>query len=342
MTTSTEIDLLNDEPEFPESETGVRRQLDYLGFAPCPIRSEIRRRLHRHYEEARLRAGLEPKWYMSSGCGDTNPYDEFWGFETEAELPALITEGGIADIFRPEFTQRWVVTGVFGPLPVPKLRPEFAEAGMADPLGVYHIYGVFPHVILVDLKRLGSRPVPASWADLLNPVYRKDVIIGGWEDEISDVVLFNFHKEFGEEGLELLGRNVRDFWSAAEMARTAGSDSPKGAAIYVLPWFFAAGNPHKEQTQLVWPLDGVLAMPLFLLGKPKVNSAAKVALDFFTGRECAEFMASVHFPPSADFGKSTPALPGKLKWLGWDYIRSHDLNELRVPLNAVFSRGFKA
>lgn len=342
MTTTETLDLLNDEPVFPETENGRKRQLDYLGYAPCPIRTEIRRRLHRRFETERLRSGLDTKWFMSMGCGDADPYDEFWRTEDQAGLPALISEGGIADIFRPEFTRRWVETGVYGKLPAPALRPEFAEAGMRDPLGAYHIYGVFPHVILADLKRLGERPLPRTWADLLNPMYRRDLIIGGWEDDVSDVILFNFHKEFGEAGLEALGRNVKGFWSGAEMARTAGTESPKGVALYVVPWFFASGSPHKERIRIVWPEDGVLAMPLFLLGKPELNPAAQIAFDFFTSPECAEFMAKVHFPPSLDAGEATPALPGKLKWLGWDYLRNHDLEALREPLNAAFSKGYKA
>ena len=345
MTTSVEsIDLSNEEPVFPEAENGLKRSLDYLGYAPCPIRADIRRRLHRRFEAERLRTGLEPKWFMPTGCADPDPYEEIWGSDDEAGMPALISEGGIADILRPAFVRRWVDTGVYGPLPsTPKLRAEFEEAGMRDPAGVYHIYGVFSQVILVDLKRLGDRPLPSTWADLLDPVYRKDVIIGGEEGDISDVVLFNFHKEFGEPGLEALGRNVRDFWNSAQMARTAGTENPKGAALYVVPWFFASGNPHKERTRIVWPADGVLSMPLFLIGKPQSTPAARLAFDFFTGPECAAFMAQVHFPPSLDFGASTPALPGKLKWLGWDYLRGHgDLNDLRAPLNAAFLKGFRA
>jgi hypothetical protein len=67
-----------------------------------------------------------------------------------------------------------------------------------------------------------------------------------------------------------------------------------------------------------------------------------VALDFLTGPEWAAFMTKVCFPPSAFHGESTPPLPGKLKWLGWDYLRSNDLEALNAPLNAAFSKGRRA
>ena len=42
-------DLLNDEPVFPETETNSRRRLDLLAYAPCPVRNELRQRLHWHF-----------------------------------------------------------------------------------------------------------------------------------------------------------------------------------------------------------------------------------------------------------------------------------------------------
>ena len=337
--TAEATDLLNDEPAFPENETGVRRQLDYLGWAPCPVRTELRQRLHRYFAAVARKGGAEPLWFMPAGCHSANVYDDLWRTTDAVELPGLISDTGFGDFNRPEFVRRWLDTRIFAPIPDADVRAEFREAGLIDPRGLHRVYGANPEVILVDLQRLGDRPLPRTWADVLHPRFRRDVVISGEPGDIHESLLFGIYRDHGDAGLAALGANVRDFMHPAEMAKTAGSQSPRGAALFVLPGFFARSGPHKAATQIVWPEEGAYLTPLYLLRKRDARPAAALALAYLCGAEWAAFLAKVGLAPAR---AGSPPLPGKLRWVGWDFVRQNDIEALRAPLNAAFVRGYNA
>lgn len=328
--------ILSEEPVFPESENGRRRKLDYLGYAPCPVRAEMRRQMHRYFQTQRPVGVDEPKWFVPSSCHDANVYDGLWQTEDESELPGLISEVGLGDFNRPQFLQRWLDTATFDPLSDDAVRPEFREAGLVDPRKKHRVFGVIPEVILVDLKRLGKRPLPRTWTDLLDPRFRRDVVISGEEGDIHESFLFGLNKDHGETALMALGENVVNFMHPAEMSKTAGTANPKGAALYILPLFFALGCPRKEGTAIVWPEEGVYLNPLYLFRKHGARPDAALAQDFLLGKQWADHLAKVGLVPAR---AGSPTLPGKLRWLGWDYVRTHDLDAMRAPLNAAFVKG---
>lgn len=336
ITATQEIDLLDEEPVFPESEAGVRRQLDYLGYAPCPVRAEMRRQMHRYFRTQRP-AGLgEPRWFVPSSCHDANVYDGLWQTEDESALPGVISEVGFGDFNRPQFIQRWLDGGAFAPISDDELRPEFREAGLADDKKIHRVIGANVEVILVDFKRLGSRPLPKTWADILHPRFRRDVVISGEEGDIHESFLFGLNKDHGATALTALGANVVNFMHPAEMAKTADTENPKGAALYILPWFFAKSVPRRDATAVVWPEEGAYLSPLYLFRKRNARPEASLALDFLLSKQWATHLAKVGLAPARI---ESPALPGKLRWLGWDYIRNHDLETMRAPLNAAFVEG---
>ncbi len=332
-------DLLNDDPVFPETETNQRRRLDFLGYAPCPLRNELKGRLHRHFRAIAARGGEAPAWFMPAGCHSPNPYDELWQTTDAAALPGLISETGFGDYNRPEFLKRWFDTGVFGPVEAGAVRPEFLDAGLVDPQGQFHIYGAVPEVVLVDLNRLGDRPIPRTWADVFHPRFRHDVIVSGEQGDIHESLVYGIGKDHGEAGLAALGANVGDFFHPAEMAKMAGSANPKGAALYLLPNFFAKSCPHKQATRIIWPEEGAYMNPLYLFRKADAGPAAQPALDYLCGAEWGAHLAKVGFVPAR---ADSPPAPGKLRWVGWDFVRTHDLEALKTANNAAFVRGYES
>ena len=328
-----------DEPVFPETENNQRRRLDYLGYAPCPLRNELRQRLHRHFCAIEAKEGAVPAWFMPAGCHSPNPYDELWQTTDAAELPGLISETGFGDYNRPEFARRWFDTGVFGKVEAGVIRPEFHEAGLVDPLGQLHVYGAVPELILVDLKRLGDRPLPRTWADVLHPRFRHDVILSGEPGEIHESLVHCLSLDHGEAGMAALGANVRDFFHPAEMAKMAGSANPKGAALYILPNFFAKSCPHREAVKVVWPEEGAYLNPLYLFRKRDAGTAVALVQDYLCGTDWSAHLAKVGFVPAR---ADAPALPGKLRWVGWAYVRSNDLTSVAATMNAAFVRGYES
>lgn len=333
------LGILNDDPVFPETENGLSRQLDFLCYAPCPLRTELRQRLHRHFLKDSNVGTSAPVWFMPAGCHSPNPYDDLWRTTDEAALPSMIVETGFGDFNRPEFVRRWFDNGVFAPITDGELCPEFVEAGLVDAQGQHRVISVSPEIVLVDLKRLGDRPLPRTWADVLSPRFKRDIIISGEPGSIHESLLYGLHKDHGDRGLEALGANVRGFMHPAEMAKTAGSPSPRGAALYLLPAFFAKSAPHRDATRMVWPEDGAYLTPQYYFRKASSSPAVKLASDYMCGVDWAAHLAKIGFAPARP---GSPPLPGRLRWVGWDYVRSNDLDALREPLNAAFVRGHQS
>ncbi|PTY05111.1 hypothetical protein DB347_16665 [Opitutaceae bacterium EW11] len=338
VNTTRSTDALDEEPVFPEIENGRRRRLDFLGYAPCPVRNELRQRLHRRFLALAAANGAPPVWFMPAGCHEPNPYDELWRTEDAAELPALIAETGFGGFNQPSFVRRWLDSETFAAVPDDAVRPEFADAGLLDSRRQHRVIAANVEIVLADLNRLGARPLPRTWADILHARFQGDIIVSGGPGNIHESILFSLYRDHGEDGLSALGANVREFMHPAEMAKTAGSASPRGAALYVLPWFFARAAPHRPATRVVWPEEGAYLTPQYLLQRGGENRGAALAAEYLCGSEWAEHLARIGFAPAR---AGSPALPGRLRWVGWDFVRTQDLDALRGRLNAAFARGHR-
>ena len=189
------------------------------------------------------------------------------------------------------------------------------------------MFAVAPFVLLIDRRRLDGRPVPRRWADLMDPLYRDQVVFGGWRrDEDSRYSQFNtffllaMAKEFGLDGLTRLMANVPSLLHSAQMPRLAGTESSPGG-IYVLPWSLADMCPRRTHTEVVWPEDGALAYPLWLTVKESQRRRLDVLLRYFHGGELAAYLNQNRYPALCpDQAPQLPAGAG-FKWLGWDFLR---------------------
>jgi len=320
---------------FPPTFAPALTALDYLGYTPCALQKELRIQLDRLLQGSWRANGEPPEWVVPVGCGEAERYKDIWRAPYQEELPDLISDFANGDYLGKEFRAQWIDAGVYGSQESSPLRAAFRDAGLADPEGIFHVYGVLPYIILADLQKLGNRPLPRHWGDLLDPMYRGDLIIGGAGGRPGEVILYNFHKEFGTEGLAALGANVKTFWHGAQMAKAAGSGHPDGAALYVLPWFLAINNPHPSRTALVWPEDGVLSLPLYWLAKRNADAIAEQVAGYLGGPDWAKMISRIGF---AAHPGAAP-ISGKLKWLGWDYLRENDWEAMREPLGAAFKKG---
>ncbi|WP_309400116.1 ABC transporter substrate-binding protein [Cerasicoccus maritimus] len=335
-------DFYDEDPSFPENENNVARKLDYLGYAPCPIRAEMQRRMHAYYKAQAPEFGAID-WFSPAGCfhggRENDPYDTTWETGAEDDMPGVMSDGGSSDFFTELGHKRWIESGVYGAIEKPEIaiRPELAEADIIDPLGAMHLYATFPTVMLVDREKLGDKPMPKRWEDLSNPVYEGDITLAGHSDgKLADNTLFNTWKRYGDEGLIGLGRNVRQFWSPAKIVKAAGARHPEGTSIYCLNYFFASSRRRAEKVELVWPEEGAYFQPLMVLGKRGRRPVSQLAIDFLYGENWAKYLDSVGFPCVRTYAGQKP-LPGKLAWTGWDFIRGHNLEELRTRLNEVFT-----
>jgi len=315
-------------PGLPE------KPVDLLLYAPCPVKLVMKDRIDRIMSDFALR-GSPLNIHIPMGCTSIDPYDPICWEENADKLPAVIGSIGFGDFWRKEFVDNHVRAGVFKAALPSRVNPLHQQAGLIDPRGAYTIYGVTPYVFMVDARRLGASPVPRTWADLLDPRYKGEVIMCGDGDDMADAVILNLYKEFGMEGLRALADNCKGLMHSSSMVKSAGSHDEKAGTVYIIPAFFAESTQQPEYIRVVWPEDGAAASPLYFLAKKNGHDRLAELLAFFSAGFASIESAAWFAPMDACAPARLPA-EAKLKWVGWDFIENNDINALRDSLNGRF------
>ncbi len=247
-------------------------------------------------------------------------------------LPDLILSTGTGDLAAIEDPAHFQS---LTPVPLP---PRHAACGLADPAGIATPLALIPFVFLVDAARLGDLPLPSRWADLLNPLYAGKIVFGGWKpekaatyDECNRFFLAAMLRDFGEDGIKSLAANVAGLMHTPRMPRMAGTGRDGGGAIYILPWFFAEICPRRSHTRMIWPQDGALVMPIYLLARRGLSGPAARLADYLLGDEFGMKLMRNCYPPAwSHQAQDHYPLGAALKWMGW--------NAARGPAQAALTR----
>lgn len=267
--------------------------------------------------------------------GDSIEVMENGSADNIERLPELVASIGFENIFQPEFHARYIDSGVLRAAPVDEVHDSFVRAGLVDPEHQYAAHAVTPYVFLIDKTKLGSLDIPQTWIDLLHSSYRGQIVCNGSRESFSYILLIYIYRLAGMEGIKLLAENVRDAMHASLIARIAGRATSQ-AAIYIVPWFFAQACPGRQNTQIVWPRDGAIVSPMWLLRKSALSVEAGRILQFLAGSEFAVLAASMCSPAAhAAVDQRMPA-GATFQWLGWDFLRAQPLVPLRQKLLCEF------
>ncbi|WP_150269518.1 ABC transporter substrate-binding protein [Paenibacillus tepidiphilus] len=316
-------------------------ELHFLGNTICALRDAFRSSFEASTREYEAGGGTPLNSYLPEKCsGDA--YAGVWQAGHIDAFPAAVTGFGLGSFFHKPFLDTLVAAGHFKSIPLGE-TPYFESAQLKDPQDAFTIYGVYPYVLLVDHRYLGELPVPRSWSDLLRPEYNDQIIAVGSSNKISELLLLTLYKQYGEDGIIKLADNIKDGWHGRVMVKTVESAevSPEGAAIYVIPWLFAQACKDLEHVSVIWPEDGALVNPLLMLAQKERLNEIQPITDFVTGKSLAQQATERHFimlHPEVDPG--LPAGAG-FNWLGWDFIRSHDLESLKTEVQEVFQGHWK-
>ncbi|WP_010232931.1 ABC transporter substrate-binding protein [Clostridium arbusti] len=316
--------------------------LNFLGIIACSVRQTFKEELEKAVIDHKKKKGIDLKCYVPSGCSCKADLSNVWEAKDIKDFPDVVAANGFKDEFKQGFMKNLVNKENFKAVRGENINKEFLEAGCVDPRGLYTMYAAAPSVILVDKKKLGELPIPKSWGDLLNPIYKDNIIVGGTPEELSDSSVLYIYKEYGEDGVKKLVKNTKNLWHPSKMSKVAGTLNTEGAAIYIMSWFFAKTCPNTEKTAIVWPEDGALINPMCMLAKESKLQEMDTVINFVTGEELGSKLAESYFP-SLNL-KVDNKLPdgAKFKWLGWEYLRENDMEQIRNITNTMFISEWKS
>lgn len=318
-------------------EAGVRREekaaLDVVGLLPCPVRIPLLEQFEAFVQTQGVKVNYELK---AASMGLSWVEERLAG--GAGELPDLFLSAGFDMFFDKERFGRFREAGIFADLTGwERDNPLFAGRGLRDPRKNYSVIGVVPAVFLVNLDELGDRPLPRTWEDLLEPRFAGRVSLPVGDFDLFNAIVINIHKAYGDAGLEKLGRSLLESMHPAQMVK---SDRKEGVRpiVTIMPNFFTKMAREGSGMRAVWPEDGAITSPIFMLTRREKAAALQPLVDFFAGKAAGEILShkglfpSLH--PDVD-NKMDPGLP--FLWPGWEYLEGQDVSTLIKHCMAVFN-----
>ncbi len=328
--------------EAVDRKSSLRRNGDALtvtGLLPCPVRIPLQESFDRfvsgYQERSSLTIDAELK-AASSGTGWVE--DHLAGAESIDDLPDCFISAGFDLFFDRALIGRFRDEHQFADLVSWKTEnPAFAGRNLVDPEGAYSVISAVPAIFLVNVNELGDRPVPGSWEELLNGDYDHSVSLPVGDFDLFNAILLTLRERYGDEALVKLGRVMLQGMHPSQMVKSERMKSNR-PAVTIMPWFFTKTVREGGAMKTVWPSDGAVLSPIFMLTKKNKTEQLQPVADFFSSREVGEILAHQGlFPSLHPEVENTLPDPSPFMWLGWDYIRSHDLSAEIKSCEEIFN-----
>lgn len=320
----------------------ANKEIRVEGLVPCPVRIPLQEELDSFISRMdnpvilNLKAASQGVDWLEERFAE--------GAEGE-ELADIFISAGFDLFFDWRLMECYRRQGLFKDnTGIKSLNRVFAEQGidLLDPEGDYSILAVVPAVFLVNKDELDGRSIPQSWEDILSDDFIGDVSLPVSDFDLFNAILLNLYKKYGEEGIERLGRSMLKAQHPAQMIKEGGRKKSGEAAVTVMPYFFTRMARRFPHFEFVWPADGAIISPIFMLTKKDSFPAIQPLVDFFASRETGEIFAHQGLFPSVrpDIDNRLPE-GVKFIWPGWEFLRKEDPGKLLEKLIDKFNNSIR-
>lgn len=319
--------------------------LKIAGLLPCPVRIPLVESLDSFLEDYHKKSDQKVVYELQAASMGTDwLVDDIKKAKDDDDLADIYLSAGFDLFFDKELIGKFKDKGVFEDFTgLEKYNTIFDNDSidLKDPKRHYSMIAVVPAIFLVNKDELGDREVPKTWADILKPEFEKSVSLPVSDFDLFNAMLLHLHQKFGEEGVAALGRSLLESMHPAQMIKSEKKKNDK-PAITIMPYFFTKMVFEGSSLIAVWPEDGAIISPIFMLSKSSKKEQLKPITDLFLSTEVAEILAHKGLFPSI-----VPEIDNKIPekntfmWLGWDYIYSHDIGALIKKLDAIFVDSIK-
>ncbi len=307
--------------------------IEIQGLLPCPVRIPILEALDRKVT-ALSGDGSTVSYRLEAASGGVDWIrEELMDAVSEQDIPDVFLSAGFDLFFEEDTFGRFRDKGIFkDPCPT-GMNPCFTDMDLTDPTGEYMTIGVVPAVFLVNIQELDGRAVPRTWSDLLSAEFENSVSLPVGDFDLFNALLLTIRERFGTAGVEKLARSMCVSQHPSQVVRKSRNTS---VAVTVIPFFFTRMAGQLTTMEVVWPEDGAIISPIFLLarcGKPEVDDLVR----FFKSREMGDILALKGLFPSTHPEVKNPIPDGaRFSWIGWDRLRSGHISEWIRESNHLF------
>lgn len=314
-----------------------------LAMMPCPLKVPVEEDFARREEAGEWADFDTSKIVFEGNATQAGFYEQVKAYRHEDELPELIVSPGISSFFHSDFRKKFLERGVFADVTEGwRGHPRFGNLELVDPKGWYTVLCVNPLVMVADLTRLDGLPVPRSWTELLKPEWSRRVNMRGKNNkDFCETTLLTLRHVFGPEAVERFGESVKHGQHPAQMAKQAGAGNPDAPAVSIMPYFYAKTIPRKDKIAIIWPEEGAIASPVFLLAKAASQERLKPLTDYLTGPKVSALYENAWFPALNPSVESKLPPEAKLMWMGWDLVWHEDIGPVKLDTEERFMRGYR-
>ena len=113
--------------------------------------------------------------------------------------------------------------------------------------------------------------------------------------------------------------------------------------VTIMPYFFTKMARMVNSLEIIWPEDGAVVSPIFMLTKESSLDRVKPIAEFLSGQGVGEILAQKGlFPSLHPRVENQLDFPHPWKWIGWEYIYNNDIGELIRRTNGIFESSMNA
>lgn len=318
--------------------------IQVAGLLPCPVRLPLLENFDGFIEKFSVRTGLSVSYQLeAASVGADWIAQNIQTIEDAAELPDIFVSAGFETFFDRRTIGRFKEQDVFVDITGEAVNADFDHVDLRDPQRDYSIIAAVPAVFMVNHAERGDLPVPRRWPDLLQPELERKVALPVGDFDLFNAILLALHKEYGQSGIEQLGRCMLKSMHPSQMVKNAKRVAEEKPFVTIMPYFFTKMAGMVDSLEIIWPEDGAILSPIFMLTKRDSLDQVRPIAEFLAGREVGEILSHKGLFPSLH-----PEVDNRLnfdhpwQWLGWDYIYQNDIGALIRETNEWFETAMHA
>lgn len=311
-------------------------EISVMGLLPCPIRIPLLEKFSNFLEENKE---LKVKYELKAASAGLNWLKEDVIKANHPEkLADIFISAGFDFFFEEKLMGKFKKEGIFKDITeIEKYNRDFEndEISLKDPDSDYSMLGVVPAVFLVNKEMLGDRKIPKKWADILTSEFEKSVSLPISDFDLFNSILININKKYGKKGIKALGKTLLENLHPSQMVK---SDKKKEnvPTVTIMPYFFTKMIKENSPMIPVWPEDGAIISPIFMLTKKAKKEKIEKIVKFLSGKEVGEVLAHQGLFPSVNPEVDNRLDGKKFMWCGWDYIHKNDIGTILEECKDIF------
>ena len=308
------------------------------GLLPCPVRIPILEEVSELARRLEADSGKTLGWSLSAASVGVDGLNQQLALvEDETDLPDVFVCAGFETFFDQKNFRRFKDRDVFVDLAPEGQNACFGDLDLRDPEGHFTMVGMVPAVFLVNKNQLGDDPEPRTWEDVLHPRFKNRVALPVGDFDLFNGMLLTLHKRFGDEGIRALAGNMLASLHPSQTVGRFSAKQPEQPTISIIPYFFSRMTLKSKVIKSIWPEDGAIICPIFMLVKRSSLPEAEAVARMFLSKEVGEGLAHRGLFPVLNPEVDNRLPEGsRFSWLGWDYIRQNDIGELIPRLEKLF------